>query len=130
LYLFPDFRVSHFLPHLFREIFANTKLSIKFWIKFEYEKNFVSSFAKQENPEIISFRIALVSISAFGKFILNPNKNRLLNAKVGKGRMEVFKLIADFGHFPQIKPKLCQVLCYTKFTLNQVSQTQSVSRAT
>ncbi len=60
LYLFPDFRVSHFLPHLFREIFANTKLSIKFRIKFEYEKNFVSSFAKQENPEIISFRKALL----------------------------------------------------------------------
>ncbi len=60
MYLFPDFRVSHFLPHLFREIFANIKLSIKFQIKFEYEKNLVSSFAKQENPEIIFFRIALV----------------------------------------------------------------------
>jgi len=52
-------RVSHFLPHVFRENFANTKLSIKFRIKFEYEKNFVSSFTKQENTEIISFRIAL-----------------------------------------------------------------------
>jgi len=51
-----------FLPHLFREIFANTKLSIKFRIKFEYEKNFVLSFAKQENPEIIFFRIALLHV--------------------------------------------------------------------
>ncbi len=45
---------------MFRKIFANTKLSIKFRIKFEYEKKFVLSFGKQENPEIIFFRIALI----------------------------------------------------------------------
>jgi len=78
LYLFPDFRVLNFLPHLFRKIFANTKLSIKFRIKFEYEKNFVSSFAKQENPEIIFFRIALLMANATNGAPENPDlKNKI-----------------------------------------------------
>jgi len=39
--------------------FASTEPLYIFECKSEYEKNFVSSFAKQENAEIISFRIAL-----------------------------------------------------------------------
>ncbi len=37
--------------------------SFKFRTKFEYEKNFVSSFAKQENSEIVFFRIALLKVT-------------------------------------------------------------------
>jgi len=51
-------RVSHLLPHLFREIFANTKIPNKFRIKFEYGKKSVSSFAKHKNTEKV-FCIAL-----------------------------------------------------------------------
>jgi len=52
-------QVLHFLPHLFREIFTSTEALFIFWFKFEYETNLVSSFAKTENPEKKSFRIAL-----------------------------------------------------------------------
>jgi hypothetical protein len=43
---------------LFCEITANTKISNLFQVKFEYGKKTVSSFAKMENPEKKSFRIA------------------------------------------------------------------------
>ncbi len=42
------------------KIFANTKIPDLFLVKFENEKKIVLSFAKQENPQIKSFRIALV----------------------------------------------------------------------
>jgi len=50
-------RVSHLLPHLFHEIFANTKIPNIFWIIFEYGKKSVSSFAKHKNTEKKSFAL-------------------------------------------------------------------------
>jgi len=44
-------RVSHLLLHLFRKIFANTKIPNIFRIIFEYGKKSVSSFAKHKNTE-------------------------------------------------------------------------------
>ena len=73
-------RVSYFLLHVFCENFANTKLSIKFQIKFEYEKNCVSSFAKQENTEIISFCIALVLTLVFIKAFISIKIKLKLNS--------------------------------------------------
>jgi len=52
-------QVSHLLPHLFCKILANTKVPNLFRVEFKYENKIVSSFAKQESPEIKSFRIAL-----------------------------------------------------------------------
>jgi len=54
-------RVPDFVPYLFLEITANTKISNLFRIKFEFGKKNVSSFAKTENPEKNSFRIALIN---------------------------------------------------------------------
>jgi len=50
---------SAFTSALFRKTFASTEALFIFGFKFKYETNLVSSFAKTENPEKKSFRIAL-----------------------------------------------------------------------
>jgi len=55
-------RVPDFVPYFFREITGCTEIPDFFRIKFEFGKKFVPSFAKSENPEKKSFRIALQGI--------------------------------------------------------------------
>jgi len=95
-------RVSHLLPHLFREIFANTKIPNIFRIIFEYGKKSVSSFAKHKNTEKKSF--ALLKYLSFLNFnfkvfsFQTNNFPSITKTKDGK--------FIEFYHLPHISPHL------------------------